>query len=115
MDNTLDGSLSMGLAGVKMASALFILLGLLFLGFYLLKRYGHKAGFGPGANNRLKLMGMLNIGPKKSIVVVRFLNKDLVLGVTDSQINLLTETQVNDQNEQEFSRVLSEKTHMDNP
>lgn len=114
MDNALDGSLSMGLVGVKMASALFILLGLLFLGFYLLKRYGHKAGFGPGASNRLKLMGMLNIGPKKSIVVVRFLNKDLVLGVTDSQINLLTETQVDDQNKQEFSRVLSEKAHMDN-
>ncbi|MFO7726785.1 MAG: flagellar biosynthetic protein FliO [Desulfonatronovibrio sp.] len=114
MDNTLDGSLSMGLAGVKMASALFILLGLIFLGFYLLKRYGHKAGFGPAANNRLKLMGMLNIGPKKSVVVVRFLNKDLVLGVTDSQINLLTETQVDDQNKQEFSRVLSEKAHMDN-
>ena len=108
MESTLD----MGLAGVKMASALFIILGVIFLGFYLLKRYGHKAGFGLGANNRLKLMDSMNIGPKKSIVVVRFLNKDLVLGVTDTRINLLTESQINDESQQEFSKILSKKTDM---
>ncbi len=108
MESTLD----MGLAGVKMASALFIILGVIFLGFYLLKRYGHKAGLGMGSSNRLKLMDILNVGPKKSIVVVRFLNKDLVLGVTDSRINLLAESQIHDENEQEFSKILSKKADM---
>ncbi len=31
------------------------------------------------------------LGPKKSLVVVRFLNKRVLLGVTDQQITMLTE------------------------
>ncbi len=113
MDNSLEGTLDMGLAGIKMASALFIILGLILLGFYLLKRYGHKAGLGMGSGNRLKIMEALSLGPKKSVIVVRFLNKDLVLGVTDSNINLLTENQVDEQGDQDFSEILSQKTDMD--
>ncbi|WP_028574025.1 flagellar biosynthetic protein FliO [Desulfonatronovibrio hydrogenovorans] len=113
MDNAVNSSLDMGLAGVKMASALLIILGLIFLGFYLLKRFGHKAGLGMGSGNMLKIVATLGIGPKKSIVVVRFLNKDLVLGVTDSRINLLTEIQVDEESDQKFARVLAKKADMD--
>lgn len=114
MDNEIGTSFDVGLTGVKMASSLLIILGLIFLGFYLLKRYGHKAGLGMGSQGKLKIIGALSIGPKKSVVVVRFLNKDLVLGVTDSQITLLTENQVDDKsNDHTFSQVLSQKTDMD--
>lgn len=107
--------MDMGLAGVKMASGLLIILGLIFLGFFLLKKFGHKAGFRVGGNSSLKLMSSLSLGPKKSIVVVRFLNRDLVLGVTDSRINLLTETQAHDKSEENFSQVLSESSDRDSP
>lgn len=103
----------MGMAGVKMASALLIILGLLFLGFYLLKKYGHKAGLGMGSESMLKVVSAVSIGPKKSVVVVRFLNKDLVLGVTDSQINLLTESRIDEYKDHNFAKVLSEKTDTD--
>ncbi|MCA1743195.1 MAG: flagellar biosynthetic protein FliO [Desulfonatronovibrio sp.] len=114
MDNEVGTSMDIGMTGVKMASSLLILLGLIFLGFYLLKRFGHKAGLGMSAQGKLKIMGALSIGPKKSVIVVRFLNKDLVLGVTDSQVTLLTENQVDDKsNDHKFSQVLSQKSDMD--
>ncbi|MFP4070715.1 MAG: flagellar biosynthetic protein FliO [Desulfovibrionales bacterium] len=81
----------MGLAGIKMAGALFLLLALIFLGFYLLRKFGPKMGFANLKSRDLSYHSQLSLGPKKSVVVVRFLNKYLVLGVTDSQITKLTE------------------------
>ena len=81
-----------GLAALKMAGGLFLVLGLLFLLLFLLKRYGHKAGLTSQLSSDLKLVGQMTLGPRKSVVVVRYLNKDMVLGVTDSSISLLTET-----------------------
>ncbi len=68
----------------------FLILAVLAGGFYLLKRVGPRAGLGRLSQSTLRLEGQLSIGPKKSVVVVRFLNKRLVLGVTDTTINLLT-------------------------
>ena len=68
----------------------FLILAVLAGGFYLLKRVGPRAGLGRLSKGNLRLEGQLSIGAKKSVVVVRFLNKRLVLGVTDTSINLLT-------------------------
>ena len=81
----------LGGAWMSMAGALFLVLALLFVGFYLLKRFGPKTGLGVFKRGDLKLEGQLSLGPKRSVVVVRFLNKVLVLGVTESQVNLITE------------------------
>ena len=82
---------SLGSAWMSTAGALFLILALLFVGFYMLKRFGPKTGIGVFKRGDLKLEGQLSLGPKKSVVVVRFLNKVLVLGVTESQVNLITE------------------------
>jgi len=82
---------SFGAEGLKVAGILCLMLAFIFAGFWLLKRYGHRAGLGLLSKNQMKLEGQLSLGPKKTVVVVRFLNKRLVLGVTDSNINLLTE------------------------
>ncbi len=84
-----DGSL-LGSA-LSMAAALCLILGLLFLGFYLLRR------FGPMALARVKggpaptLAGRLFLGNRQSVAVVRVQGRTLVLGVTEHQVNLLTE------------------------
>ena len=44
----------------------------------------------------LEIESRLTLGPKKSLLVVRFLNKRLLLGVTDHQITTLTEQPAND-------------------
>ncbi len=76
---------------LQMMGWLCVILALLFVVLHLLKRYGHKAGLRVGGGKDLKILGQVGLGPRKNLVVVRFLNKILVLGVTDTQINLVTE------------------------
>lgn len=97
----------LGAASLKIIGMLMLLIAILLGGFWLLRRYGPKGGFGMMGRGELKLEGQLALGPKKSVVVVRFLNKHLVLGVTDTSINLLTETETGDDASQtDFSQAL---------
>jgi flagellar protein FliO/FliZ len=104
----------LGLAWLKMAGGLFLLLGMLYLAFFLIKRYGPRMGL-PTMNPRdLSLHAQLSLGPRKNVVVVRFLNKYLVLGVTETQINKLTEMEAeHGSTSQDFSRVLREHSGQD--
>lgn len=74
---------------------LFLLLALLWGAVWAVRKYG-KFNFipKPGAFPReaLRLEAQLPLGPRKGLMVVRFLNKRLLLGVTDHQITLLTES-----------------------
>ncbi len=100
-----------GLTGValKMGLTLAVLLGVIFAAFWLLKRYGPKIGLGPGGRGgNLRLTDHLSVGPKKSVVVVRFLNKDLVLGVTEHSITRLAE--VDHAANADFADTLAAKT-----
>ena len=105
------GAADYGLAAValKMGLTLLVLLAFIFAAFWLLKRYGPKIGLGPGGRGgMLRLMDHLAVGPKKSVVVVRFLNKDLVLGVTDHSITRLAE--VDHAANADFADALAAKT-----
>ena len=79
---------------------LFLILAVLLAAFILLRRFGARAGLGGLSRGELKLEAQLGIGPKKSVVVVRFLNSRLVLGVSESQINLLTKMDDDDADDQ---------------
>lgn len=74
---------------------LFLLLALLWGAVWAVRKYG-KFNFipKPGVFPResLRLEAQLPLGPRKGLMVVRFLNKRLLLGVTDHQITLLTES-----------------------
>ena len=74
-----------------MMGGLLLIMGVLLLAYWLLKRYGPKAGLGMFKRGGLSMEGSLALGPRKAVVVVRFLNKVMVLGVTETTINLLTE------------------------
>ncbi len=76
---------------LQMMGWLCVILALLFSVLYLLKRFGPKAGLVLGGGKDLKMLGQIALGPKKNVVVISFLNKLLVLGVTDAQISLITE------------------------
>lgn len=71
---------------------LFLLLGLLWVGVWLLKRYGmgkFKALTGRGRN--MELVEVLNLGPKRSAVMVRVKDRTFLLGVTEQRISMLSE------------------------
>ena len=61
--------------------------------WYLKRRGGLKM---LGLAGDLVIENRLPLGPKKNLLVVRFLNKRLLLGVTDQQITLLTELPAHD-------------------
>lgn len=68
---------------------LFLIVALLAFFLWFLKRKGGLKLL--TKQGSLTLESRLPLGPKKSLVVVRFLNKRVLLGVTDQQITLLTE------------------------
>ncbi|SBV94849.1 putative flagellar biosynthesis protein, FliO [uncultured delta proteobacterium] len=68
---------------------LFLIVAVLFVALWFLKRRGGIKLLTRQGN--LFLESRLALGPKKSLVVVRFLNKRVLLGVTDQQITMLTE------------------------
>ena len=107
--------LSVGWGGYFQAiGTLFLLLAILAGFVYLLKRFGPKAGIGFLGKGMLQLEAQLPLGPRRSVAVVRFLNKRLVVGVTEHQINLLHETDLdNEESQSTFKDTL--KKEADSP
>lgn len=68
---------------------LFLIVACLWFGLWYLKRKGAISLL--TRHGDLQLESRMALGPKKSLVVVRFLNKRVLLGVTDQQITMLTE------------------------
>lgn len=112
MDNaTLIGAdPGFGLASVKMAAALLLILGLIFLGLALLRRVGLLSRIQTKKQASLWVEDRLVLGPRKQLVVVRFLNKQLVLGITDSGITLITEADHESHPQTTFSSTLEQET-----
>ena len=71
-------------------------LALLWALLWLVKRYGRGSGF-LGGSTGMRVESRLALGPKKWIIVVRDLDRRLVLGLTDANISLLTELPFEDE------------------
>lgn len=80
-------------AALQMTGGLFLILALLCVAVWCMKRFGVPPGLRGLRREELKLEGHLSLGPKRSLVVVRFLNRQLLLGVSEAGISLLTEEQ----------------------
>lgn len=94
---------------------LFLLLALWYC-LRLLRRVGGGRFFTSQANRQtLCLEAQLPLGPRKGLFVVRFLNKRLLLGVTDQNISLLTETDAgnHEDNASTFQQVMEEEQRTD--
>lgn len=83
-------SVDSGTALLTTAGYLFLLLAVIFLAYWLLKRFGM-----PGALSRTgngpRLVSRLMLGNRQSVTVVRYRGRDMVLGVTEHRITLLSE------------------------
>lgn len=91
---------------------LLLLLAALWGLVWAIRKYG-KFNFLPQAGalprDALRLEAQLPLGPRRSLMVVRFLNKRLLLGVTDHQITLLQETGYHhEQNGFDFQNIMEE-------
>ncbi|MBQ7585325.1 MAG: flagellar biosynthetic protein FliO [Desulfovibrionaceae bacterium] len=87
------------------------MLALLWVGVRFLRRYG-RFNFLPRPDDlpkdALRMEAQLPLGPRKGLMVVRFLHKRLLLGVTDQQISVLTEEPVNDEEKASFEELVDQ-------
>jgi flagellar protein FliO/FliZ len=73
------------------AGYLFLLLGVIFLAYWLLRRFGVPGALTSSGPNGPKLVNRLMLGNRQSVAVVRYRDKDLLLGVTEHSVSLLAE------------------------
>ena len=77
----------------KGIGALFLILAALWVVVWFLRRRGSLPGLGGLPRDSFSVEAQLALSPKKKIILVRFLNSRLLLGVTDQQITLLKEVE----------------------
>jgi flagellar protein FliO/FliZ len=85
---------------IRALGVLVLTLGAVWAAVWFLRRSGRFAGMpriGSLPRDGLYLERQLGLGPRKGLIVVRFLNRRLLLGVTEHQITLLTETDPDDE------------------
>ncbi len=85
------GSETMNLiaAVARMAGALALVVGLLLLLIYILKKSGLAQGV-KGGGTRIKIIETRMVAPKKYIAIAAVAGKYMALGITEHNINLLT-------------------------
>ena len=89
--------------------ALCLILGGLWAVLWLMRRSG-KFRFMPSYDSfprdALRIEAQIPLGPRRGLMVVRFLNKRLLLGLSDQHINLLSEAEYDEQPSADFSKDL---------
>ncbi len=107
--NIMDAGNSLLSSAFSTATWLCVILGAIFLAYWLLRRFGPR-GIATGRNNENpRLVGRLMLGQKQHVDLVRVHRRTFLLGVTEQQINLLTEIKpqpgqcFDDEDEDEFT------------
>ncbi|HOD35788.1 MAG TPA: flagellar biosynthetic protein FliO [Syntrophales bacterium] len=76
---------------LKMMSALALVLGLMVVAMYVLKKFMNRTGGGIETDEFVKIVSTRYLGPKNSIVILDVLGRVIVVGISNQQISLLTE------------------------
>ena len=84
----------------KGIGAMLLVLAALWGVVWFLRRKGSLPGMGGLPRDMFRVEAQLALSPKKKIILVRFLNSRLLLGVTDQQITLLKEVEGPDDREE---------------
>jgi flagellar protein FliO/FliZ len=79
---------SMGMASLKMAAALFIVIGMI-LGLYYLSKKLRDGRFLLKRSPSMRVIGSLSLAPKRSVALVEVCGEWLVLGIGAESITLL--------------------------
>ncbi len=79
-----------GLAG-KTIGSLFLVLGLIVLLIFFLKKLHFHSPFSNARSGMMKVISHQTLLPKRALYLVKVADKFLVLGVTSSEISLITE------------------------
>lgn len=76
---------------LKMILSLAAVLGLMYVVLVLMKRFVAGGTFDSSANVEVEVLGARTLHPKRSVYVLRILDKVIVVGATETTIQMLTE------------------------
>jgi|GEM_PF-1513197 len=93
---------SPSLAGIifKLIASMILIVGLIYLSMYLIKKVNNRAVGGGIVGDTVKVIGRIFISPKQSLYLVKIGHRYAILGATESNINMITE--LNDQEARDF-------------
>lgn len=95
-------------------TALALIVGIMLVLFYIMRRYGHKIGLPQVKTGNIKLLGQLPLGPKRGVALVETEGKKFLIGVTDNSINLISRIDGQEQpNDRTFFETLKEQDTAD--
>lgn len=83
------GEVDLSLLVFRTFLCLVVVVGMIFLMIFILRKFLYKDK--RAGDDYLKVLGSTFLGPKKSVCLVKVMDRILVLGVTESSITLLSE------------------------
>lgn len=86
-----DTGVETGVDAVRVIGALLAVTGALVVFLWLLKRGTLKIGIGRGGRSGLAIESALSLGDRRSLVIVAVEGRRLLLGLTPTQVSLVTE------------------------
>jgi flagellar biosynthetic protein FliO len=81
---------------LKLVLSLVLIVGLIYLSTYFLKKLNMRGASGEIGGGSIKVIGRTFIGPKQSLYVVKIGEKYSVLGATETNINFITDLKKED-------------------
>ena len=75
---------------LKMFSALAVVLGVMLAGLWAIRKFMKKTGTGVDDGQKIRVLSTRYLGPKSSSMLLDVLGSVIVVGVTGSQISMLT-------------------------
>ena len=79
-----------GIASIKMAGSLIVILGLIFGLFYVIKRFRWTAS-SMNPYPQMRIVGTLNLAPKRALALVEICDQWLVVGVGTENVTLISQ------------------------
>ena len=92
MDDQEDGTDKTSMLGatVRMIASLLGIMSLIAGGVFLLKKFSPYRGLGSGGKYQMTVMSKVSLGPKRYICLVKISDEILVIGITNTNISLLS-------------------------
>lgn len=98
-------------AALKIGGAFFLIIALLLLLYYIMRKFNLSSMMTGTRKGDLEIVERLPLGPRQHLAVVRYKDRELILGVTQDRINLLDvkEDKADDKDTADFAEVLEDK------
>lgn len=94
---------------VKLIISMVLIVGLIYLTMYLLKKINNRAAGGGVIGDTVRIIGRTFLSPKQALYLVRIGKKYAILGATENNVNMISE--LNDDEAQKIeSREIGENS-----